>query len=156
MRSITRAYKTELALNNKQVTACKKHAGAARYAYNWGLNLKQKRYKATGKSPSAMELHRELNALKKSDLPWLYKVSKCAPQQEQTVLTKVPCGLVMDRDLNAAINLSKLAGSSPASLNACGEERAGRSRKASVKRASQAGTCSRKKQEPNALYLRVR
>ncbi|HEU5367082.1 MAG TPA: RNA-guided endonuclease TnpB family protein [Ktedonobacterales bacterium] len=77
----TRAYKTELALNNEQVTACKKHAGAARYAYNWGLAQKQERYKATGKSPYAMELHRELNALKKADLPWMYDVSKCAPQE---------------------------------------------------------------------------
>jgi putative transposase len=35
------------------------------------------------------------------------------------------CGLVLDRDLNAAINLSKLAGSSLDSQNACGEESAG-------------------------------
>jgi hypothetical protein len=32
---VTRAYKTELALNNEQTTACKRHAGAARFAYNW-------------------------------------------------------------------------------------------------------------------------
>jgi putative transposase len=78
---VTRAYKTELDLNHEQVTACKQHAGAARYAYTWGLRLKQERYQATGKSPYAMELHRELNALKKTDLPWLYEVSKCAPQE---------------------------------------------------------------------------
>jgi len=28
-----------------------------------------------------MELHRELNALKKTTYPWLYEVSKCAPQE---------------------------------------------------------------------------
>ncbi|MBK5092796.1 MAG: transposase [Actinobacteria bacterium] len=28
-----------------------------------------------------MELHRELNALKKTEYPWLYEVSKCAPQE---------------------------------------------------------------------------
>ena len=78
--NVTRAYKTELALNNKQVAACKQHAGVSRWAYNWGLRRKQDRYKAAGKSPSAMELHRELNALKKTDLPWMYDVSKCAPQ----------------------------------------------------------------------------
>jgi putative transposase len=76
-----RAYKTELDLNDRQVTACKRHAGAARYAYNWGLARKQDAYKATGKSPSAIDLHRELNALKKSALPWMYQVSKCAPQE---------------------------------------------------------------------------
>lgn len=79
--NVTRAYKTELDLNNQQITACKQHAGAARFAYNWGLQVKQARYRATGKSPYAMELHRELNALKKSDLPWMYEVSKCAPQE---------------------------------------------------------------------------
>lgn len=78
---VTRAYKTELALNKAQMTACKQHAGAARFAYNWGLKLKQERYKATGKSPSAIELHRELNTLKRTDLPWMYNVSKCAPQE---------------------------------------------------------------------------
>jgi putative transposase len=78
---VTRAYKTELDLNNRQVTACKRHAGAARYAYNWGLARKQDAYKATGKSPSALDLHRELNALKKTELSWMYDVSKCAPQE---------------------------------------------------------------------------
>jgi len=34
---ILRAFKTELDLNNVQRTHCAQHAGAARYAYNWGL-----------------------------------------------------------------------------------------------------------------------
>jgi putative transposase len=79
--TIQRAYKTELALNNAQITVCKQHAGAARWAYNWGLARKQEAYRATGTSPSAMELHRELNALEQTDLPWLYALSKCAPQE---------------------------------------------------------------------------
>lgn len=78
---ITRGYKTELDLNNQQITACKKHAGAARYAYNWGLKRKQEVYKETGHGISAMELHRELNALKQTELPWMYEVSKAAPQE---------------------------------------------------------------------------
>jgi putative transposase len=78
---VTRAYKTELDLNHEQVTACKRHAGAARYAYNWGLARRQEEYKATKKSRNAIELHRELNARKKTDVPWLYEVSKCAPQE---------------------------------------------------------------------------
>jgi len=81
MSTIQRAYKTELDLNNEQLTACRKHAGAARWAYNWGLARKQEAYRVTGKSPSAIELHRELNALKQTDVPWLYAVSKCAPQE---------------------------------------------------------------------------
>src|SRR5712692_1603171 len=78
---ITRGYRTELDLNNQQITACKKHAGAARYAYNWGLKRKQEVYQTTGRSISAMELHRELNQLKQTALPWMYECSKCAPQE---------------------------------------------------------------------------
>jgi putative transposase len=78
---VQRAYKTELDLNHQQVTACRQHAGAARWAYNWGLRVKQERYKATKRSPNAIALHRELNALKKTQVPWMYCVSKCAPQE---------------------------------------------------------------------------
>jgi transposase len=78
---ITRGYRTELDLNNEQITACKKHAGAARFAYNWGLRRKQEVYKRTARSIWAMELHRELNQLKQTELPWMYEVSKAAPQE---------------------------------------------------------------------------
>ena len=78
---VQRAYKTELDLNDQQVTACRQHAGAARWAYNWGLQVKQEQYRATKKSPTAIDLHRELNALKKTEVPWMYSVSKCAPQE---------------------------------------------------------------------------
>jgi putative transposase len=43
---IKRGYKVELDLNNKQRTACFRHAGAARFAYNWGLSRKIEAYKA--------------------------------------------------------------------------------------------------------------
>jgi len=81
MGIIQRAYKTELDLNDRQITACKKHAGAARWAYNWGLARKEEAYRRPSTSPSAIDLHRELNALKQSDVPWMYEVSKCAPQE---------------------------------------------------------------------------
>jgi putative transposase len=54
------------------------------------------------------------------------------------------CGLVMDRDLNAAKNLAKLAESSADSVNACGEGSAGGGRQAIVELPSL-------KQEPNTL-----
>ncbi|HEX8032845.1 MAG TPA: RNA-guided endonuclease TnpB family protein, partial [Ktedonobacterales bacterium] len=53
------------------------------------------------------------------------------------------CSLTIDRDVNAAINLMQLAGSSSDSQNACGGESAGRGREAAVK-------LSPVKQEPNA------
>jgi transposase len=125
MSTIQRAYKTELDLNNVQTTACRRHAGAARWAYNWGLARKQEAYRATGTTPSAMDLHRELNALKQTTVLWLYdRVFRCQNPE---------CGLALDRDLNAALNLAKLAGSSSESPTACGEESAGQSRVALVK-----------------------
>src|SRR5579871_4133710 len=78
---VTRGYKTELDLNNTQRTTCLQHAGAARFAYNWGLSRRQAHYKATGKSLTAIALHRELNSLKPTDFPWMYDVSKCAMQE---------------------------------------------------------------------------
>jgi putative transposase len=81
MSVIQRAYKAELDLNDRQTTACRKHAGAARWAYNWGLARKQEHYRTTGKMLSAIDLHRELNALKQTTVPWMYEVSKCAPQE---------------------------------------------------------------------------
>jgi putative transposase len=62
---------------------------------------------------------------------------------------QLDCGLVLDRDLNAAINLLKLAGSSSESQNACGEESAGRHREAAV------NLCSGK-QELNTFASRVK
>ena len=76
-----RAFKTELDLNDVQRTACARHAGAARYAYNWALARKIAAFKAGQKTPTAIDLHRELNALKKTELQWMYEVSKCAPQE---------------------------------------------------------------------------
>jgi len=75
------AFKTELDLNNVQKTACLRHAGAARYAYNWGLARKMEAYQKGEKVPTAIDLHRELNVLKRGELSWMYAVSKCAPQE---------------------------------------------------------------------------
>ncbi len=75
------AFKTELDLNNQQRSACVRHAGTARFAYNWGLERKIAAYQAGEKIPSAIDLHRELTRLKKGELSWMYEVSKCAPQE---------------------------------------------------------------------------
>ncbi len=86
---IIRGYKTELDLNNQQRTRCWQHAGCARFAYNWGLARKQAAYAArqaaadpqSVKIPTAMDLHKALNALKPTAFPWMYQSSKCAPQE---------------------------------------------------------------------------
>jgi putative transposase len=80
-----RSYKAEIDPTNNQRTALLRHAGAARWAYNWGLARKIADYEATGKRPSAIDLSQELNILKKipqdeGGCPWMYESSKCAPQ----------------------------------------------------------------------------
>jgi len=78
---IARGYKVELDLNNEQITACLKHAGCARKAYNWGLARKQEARAAGKHMPSARDLHKSLNGLKATEFPYMYEVSKCAPQE---------------------------------------------------------------------------
>jgi putative transposase len=85
---IIKAYKTELKLNNKQTTNCLRHAGTARVAFNWGLARRIAEYEATGKSSSCFDQQKQLNALKKTDFPWMYDVSKCAPQEALRDLDK--------------------------------------------------------------------
>jgi putative transposase len=77
-----KAYKTELDPNNEQKTGLKKHAGAARWAYNWGLARRKKLYNDLKQHTNAISLHKDLNKLKGTpDLSWGYEVSKCAFQE---------------------------------------------------------------------------
>ncbi|MDJ0516426.1 MAG: transposase [Trichodesmium sp. MO_231.B1] len=73
--------KTKLKVNNKQKTLLAKHAGVARHAYNWGLATCITEYQSTKKRLSAITLHKRLVREVKSQNPWYYEVSKCAPQQ---------------------------------------------------------------------------
>jgi putative transposase len=81
MMLVKLGYRTELNVNNEQITACKKHCGASRWAYNYGLRRKQEARAAGLPMPSATQLHREINALKQTDIPWAYEVSKCSFQE---------------------------------------------------------------------------
>lgn len=76
-----RAYKTELDFNNRQRTAFLKHAGAARFVYNWALADRIARYKATGKSTNVYEQKRRFNALKHDEFPWLGEVAYVIVQE---------------------------------------------------------------------------
>ena len=76
-----KAFKTRLELNNKQITLANKHAGVARYAYNWAVNICDISFKNKEKIPSAIDLHKKFVAEEKKDKAWLYETSKCSPQQ---------------------------------------------------------------------------
>lgn len=72
-----RAYKTEIYPNNVQETLLKKHVGAARWAFNWGLDIKKKQFDAKEKISSAYDLSKKLTTIKGTpELPWAYDVSK--------------------------------------------------------------------------------
>jgi putative transposase len=81
------SFKTELKLNNSQRTQLAKHAGVARHAWNWGLDLCKKilDYNRDNPAerlrfPSAIDLHKLLVEWVKADKPWYYEVSKTSPQ----------------------------------------------------------------------------
>lgn len=81
-------FKTELKLNNRQRTLLAKHCGVARHAWNWGLWLTKNildHNKANPneklKFPTAIDLHKLLVALVKSENQWYYECSKSTPQQ---------------------------------------------------------------------------
>ena len=81
-------FKTELKLNNAQRTQVLKHCGVARHAWNWGLALTKQILDHNNalpdskiKFPSAIDLHKWLVALVKSENEWYYECSKSTPQQ---------------------------------------------------------------------------
>src|SRR5258708_25024293 len=46
-----------------------------------GLARKKQAFELGQKIPTAIDLHKELNALKATDYTWMYEGSKCAPQE---------------------------------------------------------------------------
>jgi putative transposase len=80
---VVQAYRFALDPAPAQERALRSHAGAARFAWNWGLAKCSARYRAERKWYSAAELHRLWNAEKKADpdLAWWAENSKCAYQE---------------------------------------------------------------------------
>jgi putative transposase len=81
-----KSLKIRIELNNEQTTLARKHAGIARYAYNWALARCKKTYAEKVeaipyKRPSSVDLHKMWVAEVKSENKWTYETSKCSPQQ---------------------------------------------------------------------------
>ena len=81
--TITQAYRFALDPSPAQERALRSHAGAARFAWNWGLAKCKERYAAEKKWYSAADLHKLWNAEKKTDpaLAWWAENSKCCYQE---------------------------------------------------------------------------
>jgi putative transposase len=78
-------HKIRLEPNREQEVYFRKACGVARFAFNWGLAQWQEMHKVCQEDPSAekpnyFNLKKRLNALKKENFPWMYEVTKCAPE----------------------------------------------------------------------------
>jgi transposase len=80
---VTQAYRFALDPTPAQERALRSHAGASRFAWNWGLAKCTERYEVEGRWYSGAELHKLWNAEKKADpaLAWWGENSKCAYQE---------------------------------------------------------------------------
>src|SRR5260370_5473088 len=80
---VIQAYRFALDPTPPKERARRSHAGAARFAWNWGLARCKQRYEAEGRWYGAAELHRLWNAEKKADpvLAWWAENSKCVYQE---------------------------------------------------------------------------
>lgn len=85
------AYRFELDPNNCTRTLLFKHAGVARFAWNWSLARRIERFntqEGKEKFTDSMKEHKVLVSLKGTEFPWMYEVSKCAPQEALRNLDK--------------------------------------------------------------------
>jgi putative transposase len=80
---VTQAYRFALDPSPAQQRALRSHAGAARFAWNWGLARCAERYAAEGRWYCGVDLHKRWNEAKKADpgLAWWGANSKCAYQE---------------------------------------------------------------------------
>lgn len=69
-----KSYRIKLNLNNQQKTIMAKHAGFARWVYNWGLRLWKDGYNA-GLKPKANTLKKLFTNHVKPNFPWMKEVS---------------------------------------------------------------------------------
>jgi len=81
--AVSQAYRFALDPSPAQERCLRSHAGAARFAWNWGLARCKERYEAERKWYSSVDLHRLWNAAKKADpdLAWWAENSKCVYQE---------------------------------------------------------------------------
>ena len=69
-----RTHKIKLEPNNSQATYFRKACGVKRFTYNWALAEWSRQYSA-GFKPSAFQLKKEFNAVKKVQFPFVTEVT---------------------------------------------------------------------------------
>jgi putative transposase len=81
-----RAHKIRLHPTKEQEIYFRKACGVARHAYNWAL-AQWKQARAEGRRVKIKDLKAEYNRIKGAQFPWVYEVTKCAPEQAFTDLS---------------------------------------------------------------------
>jgi putative transposase len=82
---VIRAHMIRLNPTPEQAVYFRKACGVARHAYNWAL-ARWKEARAEGKRVKIRDLKAEYNRIKGEQFPWVYEITKCAPEQEFTNL----------------------------------------------------------------------
>lgn len=77
---VSRTHKIQLDPTFKQMCYFRKACGVARFTWNWALSKWEEKYRA-GEKTNALALKKEFNALKCTQFPWMYEVTKYASQQ---------------------------------------------------------------------------
>jgi putative transposase len=96
MAVVVQAYRFALDPAPAQERMLRSHAGAARFAWNWGLARCRERYEAERTWYSGAELHKLWNAEKRAnpELAWWSENSKCAYQEAFRDLDRALQGFV--------------------------------------------------------------
>src|SRR5256714_12392889 len=78
---MNRSHVIRLHTTPEQEMYFRKACGVARHAYNWAL-ARWKEVRAAGKRVTMKDLKAQYNKIKGEQFPWVYEVTKCAPEQE--------------------------------------------------------------------------
>src|SRR5690348_7264800 len=78
---INRSHVIRLNPTPEQEAYFRKACGVARHAYKWAL-ARWKDSRSLGKKVKMIDLKAEYNQIKGGQFPWVYEVTKCAPEQE--------------------------------------------------------------------------
>ena len=106
--TVVQAYRFALDPTPAQQRMLRSHAGAPRFAWNWGLAKCRERYAAERKWYPSADLHKLWNEQKKADpgLAWWAENSKCAYQEAFRNLAARYETVVIE-DLNVTVTLGR-------------------------------------------------
>jgi putative transposase len=76
---IVRSHRIRLNPTPEQRAYFTRACGTRRFVYNWGLAEWQRQH-AAGEKPSALNLKKQFNAIRREQFPWTYEVTKCAAE----------------------------------------------------------------------------